>query len=234
MGGKFWNTPVRYKLVFETGNTVEQCNIILEGICSGGNHSCNDCVGSHWMDRESAVWDDCLGSTMLGGDGHRYAMGYGHPNMASAVLFFWTIMYFVVKRRLTVWNVVFGIAVNYWLYTYTGSRTSFLLTLLVLPLMWCLDKYFKRIWQKLFLLAAAFLPVGNVLLQICYRPESTVYSIFNKLLSGRIGLGHDGFYNFGVLFFGQTIVWNSSGTEYNIVDNAYMYILVSFETIFIF
>lgn len=178
----------------------------------------------------SVVW----GSTIMQGAGKfRYDLGFGHPNTASGIFLFLTMMYLCTKKNIKIIQVIIGIILNYLLYMQTGSRTSLLLTVIFLPFIYFINhkRNFTRFWKYSFIAASIAIPLIAMLAQIFYDPSNKLYNYINYLLSDRIQLGHDGFFEFGFTLFGQSINYYA-GTRYQFVDCSYMRALLDFGLIF--
>lgn len=172
-------------------------------------------------------------STMISEDAvNRYNLGFIHPNTISAMVFFVTLTYMCLRRKCSLIELIIGLGINYMIYQKTGSRTSFLITLLFLPVMfWFLHKRrFQRYWKKIFTLSPVIIIISALMAQIFYNPANSVLSKINTMLSGRLELGHSGFWNYGVRLFGQKILWITGSNEmrmpYNYVDCSYLRILL--------
>lgn len=168
-------------------------------------------------------------------DKKRHDLGYFHPNSISAVVFFLSMMILCVKKNIKFWHIILGVLLNYLLYMRTGSRTSFLLAVSFLPFLWFMDrkKEFSKFWKKFFCLASIAIPIIAMAGQIFYNPSNEIYEKLNQALSGRIGLGHNGFFEFGGTLFGQQIVFVTDA-YYKLIDCAYMYFWVLLGGIFYF
>lgn len=177
------------------------------------------------------VWENTI--IVQGKDNQRHDLGFGHPNTASAMLLFLSIVYLYLRKNIKLIEMMIVIILNYLLYMKTGSRTSFLLTILFLPFMWFMDnqKSFSVFWKKVFTGASIGIPFIALFGQIFYNPSNAIYASINQALSGRIRLGHDGFFEFGLKIFGQPIIWRTD-TYYNLVDCAYMKILLDLGVVF--
>lgn len=163
----------------------------------------------------------------------RNTLGFGHPNTASAVVFFTTIIYMCVKNGCSFLEFIISFGINFMVYQKTGSRTCFIITIIFLPLMYWFanKKTFHKYWQVLLTVAPVIIILVAILMQIYYDPNNEFFVEINSLLSSRLQLGHQGFLDYGITLFGQSILWisdwnNEYGLPYNYVDSAYMRILL--------
>lgn len=177
----------------------------------------------------AVVW----AGTMLSEDSlGRYNLGFIHPNTASALVLFTTLIYMCIKKKCYFIDLVAVICVNYLVYQKTGSRTCFLITLVFLPLMyWFGNKLrLRKYWKVIFILSPLIIILTATFAQIFYTEDNLLLAKINQMLSGRLGLGHRGFLDYGVTLFGQKTLWvtndNPYGLPYNYVDSAYMRILL--------
>ncbi len=195
--------------------------VITISICTG--ILSNEAVGF-------AVWSD----TMINGEfAERNTLGFGHPNKASAIVFFATMVYMCIRNKCSFLELVISFGINFMVYQKTGSRTCFLIIIIFLPLMYWFSnkKKFQKYWQVLFTIASLIIILTATLMQIYYDPNNAFFVEINSLLSSRLQLGHQGFLDYGITLFGQDIFWitdwnNEYGLPYNYVDSAYMRVLL--------
>lgn len=163
----------------------------------------------------------------------RYNLGFGHPNTASAVVFFTTMLYMCIRNKCSFLELLISFGINFMVYQNTGSRTCFLITIVFLPLMYCFvnKRALQKCWQMFFMIASVIIVLGSTFMQIFYDPNNETLAELDSMLSRRLWLGHQGLLDYGITLFGQNILWindpnNEYGLPYNIVDSAYMKILL--------
>lgn len=163
----------------------------------------------------------------------RNTLGFLHPNTASAVVFFTTIIYMCMRNTCSFLEFIISFGINFMVYQKTGSRTCFIIIIIFLPLMYWFanKKTFHKYWQVLFTVAPIIIILVAILMQVCYDPNNEFFVEINSLLSSRLQLGHQGFLDYGITLFGQSILWisdwnNEYGLPYNYVDSAYMRVLL--------
>ena len=74
------------------------------------------------------------------GDVHtiRYALGYGQPNATHYTLFVICVLLFLSYRNLKTWVFVLFELYNVFIFSYTNSRTGFLMTSLLILCVWAI------------------------------------------------------------------------------------------------
>lgn len=119
------------------------------------------------------------------GDVHtiRYALGYGQPNATHYTLFVICVLLFLAYRNLKTWIFVLFELYNIFIFSYTNSRTGFLMTSLLILCVWAIK---SRTVYRLFCFFGKPLCYSYVMLAIF--SFATPYFI-NKILSRYAGLG---------------------------------------------
>lgn len=170
----------------------------------------------------------------------RNAIGYFYPSHAASALLYTVLLFcYVFKQRLKVWHIVLIELLNYWQYCQTDSRTGFVLVL-VIPVAFYLLKYLKKdifgtVLGNILSMAFPISLVVSLFTSLAYHPTGN-WQKLNSFLSGRLQLGHDALYDYGVHLFGQKIEWIGYGGlghsvqelkgTYNYVDCSYIKILL--------
>jgi len=174
----------------------------------------------------SFVWQE---TAMDLSDLMRYDLGYYHPNTVSGIVLFFSFMLICYWKRCSLFTFCLCMIANYWVYQYTGSRTSFLVFVICLPIMfWFTHKRrIQKIWKVLLIVSPLILSMLAVLISIFYDPTVEWMYELDTLLSSRLRLGQTAFEEYGFLAFGQKIDWvNTSWENYNYVDSSYMRLLL--------
>lgn len=180
----------------------------------------------------SIVWSETMISDEFT---QRYTLGFGHPNTASSIVLFVTMIYMCMRNKCSFLEFVIGFGINFMVYQKTGSRTCFIIAIIFLPLMYWFanKKKFQGYWQVLLTIAPIIIILTATLMQVFYNPNNELFVEIDTLLSSRLRLGHQGFLDYGITLFGQNIFWvgmynidNEYGFSYNYVDSAYMRILL--------
>ena len=163
----------------------------------------------------------------------RYNLGFSHPNVASGVVLFSTLVYMCLRNRCSLAELFIALTVNYLVYQKTGSRTCFLMILVFLPFMYWFSnkKNMQKYWRVLLTIAPVIIILTAVFAQIFYNENNALLAKINTLLSGRLNLGHGGWLKYGITLFGQKITWivnlgGEQGRPYDYVDSAYMRVLL--------
>lgn len=119
------------------------------------------------------------------GDVHtiRYALGYGQPNATHYTLFVICVLLFLSYRNLKTWVFVLFELYNVFIFSYTNSRTGFLMTSLLILCVWAIK---SRITHRLF--SSLGKPLSYSYVALAVFSFATPYYI-NVILSRYAGLG---------------------------------------------
>lgn len=177
----------------------------------------------------------------------RYGIGFRYPLYSACFLFNITglVLYVGGERLKWRWSVVL-VAVNYWIFTQTDSRLSFYLSLLMIAVFGLLKlrpNFFnhKRILCWAMILSFAFCFCISVYFTIVYDSSVVWQGQLNKILGGRLRLGHSSLLQSGVSLFGQRLELSGAGLDafglrnpapYNYVDSFYIQVLQRYGIIF--
>ena len=180
--------------------------------------------------------------------GHtRYALGSIWCTDYSAKIFFLLLVCLYLYSKKMKWFHWIGIiAICSTVFTFTFGKLDYSCMLLAIAVFffheWMQKNSgkLKEKWEVLLeKLAVLFTPCAVLLMTVItlvYTPSNSVLFKMNKMLSGRLGLGHNAFSNIKFNMIGQDIVWvgmgyisNDSVPEgYNFVDCSYLNILFTF------
>ena len=77
----------------------------------------------------------------------RYALGYGQPNATHYTLFVIYVLLFLSYKNLKTWMFILLELYNVFIFSYTNSRTGFLMTSLLVLCVWAIkSKVIYKIW----------------------------------------------------------------------------------------
>ena len=187
-----------------------------------------------------------LENQVLSIERNRYNLGFNWVTLAPIYLLFITIGVVNLRReRITLFEIALLEGISYFLYSWTDTRLSFLLTTCVLLFItfeklilgnrWIVFRKLRSVaWVFPFLLCGmAFL------IQFLYKPGIPSWDAINKILSGRLAWAKDSFETLPTTIFGQKIQWHGfslsegvlsggSAYEYNNVDCSYFRVFFDF------
>ncbi len=171
----------------------------------------------------------------------RYSLGYYHPNNLFAQVFaFCVALLLVYHDRLKIKHYIFLVLNIFCFGILTQSRTGILiLSLMVLMILMRRTKLFKSkivkyIMQYSYVLCFGFSLIGMGL----FLQGKTFFVALNNLITGRFSFAARAFENNGVTLLGQNITYLStydvrgSSESAVIVDNYYVYILITWGVIY--
>ena len=162
----------------------------------------------------------------------RHSLGFKYAAFISNYCFYSTLYYIYIKKdKMKNIMLILFAAINIIVFKFCDTKSAFSLAMLALIITLLVNnvKYFKqyKYWYKNFLVVLPIiLPLFIVFISIFYNPEISFLAKFDKILSGRLKLGHSALFTYGVKFFGQYIKFSST-ENYNIVDSAFvLYLLI--------
>ncbi|SHI99021.1 hypothetical protein SAMN02745229_03940 [Butyrivibrio fibrisolvens DSM 3071] len=171
----------------------------------------------------------------------RYSLGYYHPNNLFAQFFALCVGLFVIKRaHLNIKTYIFLLVIDVILGVLTQSRTGMVILSLNIILFAFINN--KRLKRKIFAFIFSYIYLIcffiSVLGIIMFSLSNNAFVQLNVLLSGRLDFSNRVFSTYGVKLFGQVIEYSSTlnARQNNslavVVDNCYIYFLVSYGLIF--
>ena len=175
----------------------------------------------------------------------RHSLGYEYCGYPAHLLFFMTMMWVCIRKKVYFCDTVLLLAANYVMYFFTDSRTDFYLAVLFLVgvFFWTRDfhakaiNYFRNFVTKFcFLILAS----GSILVHMFYQPAHEGMQRLNQILNGRLQLGYDAISQYGFSLFGEKIRWFGQGSlkadptrVYNYVGCSFLKELLSYGLIFL-
>lgn len=179
----------------------------------------------------------------------RYFIGFRYALFSSTIMTNITILWCNLKKeKISIFELIFLLIVNYWIFLNTDSRLTFFTTLVVL-LITIIYKYYQSLFKILEKLSIFLIPSYlysffiSFYLSYYYDPSIEWQYRLNEILGTRLHLGYKSLTNYGFSFFGQSIKWVGSGLDaygnrstlsYNYVDSLYIQILQKYGIIFTF
>lgn len=150
------------------------------------------------------------------GDIHRYSLGIDYSTDFSAYVFYLCLAYCYLnyhKMNWQKWLALVGIDIV--MYLITNTRLDALLILMIIPVMLVIScpingKIHKFIVSSFWYLNIIF-PYIFVLLTYYFTFDKPWMVKLNRILSGRLTYGEEGFEKYGVTLFGKKIVENGWG-----------------------
>ncbi|WP_446455138.1 glycosyltransferase [Tuanshanicoccus yangjingiae] len=168
----------------------------------------------------------------------RYAFGIGYPTDFSGLIFY---IYGIFSYLLPIkqWKkIVLGVSLAALVFFFVDARLDTILILVLLGAMVVVKpKHFNgKIANLLPFLPLIYLIV-SLLMAYCYNSEIQLYAILDKVLSGRLQLGHNSLMTYPIKAFGQIVEMNGYGNfnpnlPYSFIDNAYIQMVLRFGWVY--
>ncbi|MBO4688257.1 MAG: hypothetical protein J5636_07060 [Clostridiales bacterium] len=169
----------------------------------------------------------------------RYALGTIYCTDFSARVFYLLLLFLLLfYTRLRIPYILGFVGLSVAVFIPTFGKLGFACSLLVL-LIFGIHMYverhekspaaawWKKAWAKIGLLSMPVAAVVMILLSYFYSPDNRFTSLVDKVITGRLALGRNGFAEFGVTVFGQSVVYRGAYVteNYNVVDCSYLHML---------
>ena len=175
----------------------------------------------------------------------RHSFGYDYCAYPAHILLFITLIWFCIRKKIRIPELLLFSGLNYLMYLYTETRTDFYLSLLSICGFGILckdyqNKWFKRIRNWITCWGFAVFAVLSILLHYFYNPDNPLMDRLNRALSQRLWLGSEAIKTYGFSLLGKAIRWIGQGSVkknpdliYNYVDCSFLKETLSYGIIFI-
>lgn len=156
-----------------------------------------------------------LTNSRTGDPGVRFALGMVYPTDFAARAFYLQLFYVVYRKfHLSLPELIACLGFTMTIYFLTDTRLDLVLMLLTL----IMSAFYKHIIRFIKSIGSNYLSIFGVLsilviiaLTYLYQPNSFIFKVFNKVLSGRLEYGHTAFVKYNVTMFGQFVQQNGNG-----------------------
>lgn len=156
-----------------------------------------------------------------GGFENRFSLGFEHPNTLHLSLFLAVCMYvFCKKKKISKMNLLILGLLNVFIFSYSKSRTGFVLTFLLLFLS-IAEPVFKRVFSKSFykLPILCFLVCIIISFGVSYMYNGNpILTVLNNVLNNRIAYANYYLTHYSISLFGYSDVMQDINA---ISDNSY-------------
>ena len=172
---------------------------------------------------------------------NRYSIGFDYAtNPANYFLAITLIFIYLRKDNFSLMEATVIIGISFMLFIITDTKWAFVCTVIAsisaILLKLLRDSILVKIFQKLTILSVPLCAACIGILVFIYHTGKypVIYKI-NEILSGRLRLALDAINNFGLSWWGKTIIWSTGyaeGVAYNYVDSSYLQLLLNHGIIF--
>lgn len=179
---------------------------------------------------------------------NRHSLGYVYPSYIASIFFYMVLAYmYIRKEKLHLLETIMIGVLNCIIFVLTDSKTSFVLTFLVIVVFFTL-KYYKKelknnlISKLLYSYSVFGIAIISIVTCIVYNDENNFLVKINSFINNRLIMGHNALLEHGVTLFGERIRWVGFGglgyttsalkEEYNFVDCSYVKVLLDYGIIF--
>lgn len=162
-----------------------------------------------------------------GGNSIRYSLGYGHPNTLHMTFFILVALY-IYNRYDKLKNIeyIVLIALNFFIYHFSVSRTGMIITLLLIVLTIVSKLKFKAI-QNIIIKIPVIIFIALLLISfitgLLYEKVDIMDEV-NKLFNGRVAYSNYYLETYGFSLFGHNIQNDRNA----LLDNGYLYMYIQF------
>lgn len=161
-------------------------------------------------------------------DRARYTFEMFHPNIFPMRIFIFLTLFFMVRDKVNVFGFFILLVMVFFVYSFSYSRTSFFLSILLILAMYINQIYSLvrvRIFRWIMKISVVIFPFMSIFAMVNYHNYDILY-VFNRLLSERIRLSYEAYDLFGLAFIPRDMRVLIS--ENNIViDNLYVSLSLS-------
>ncbi len=180
---------------------------------------------------------------------NRTYMGFRYALYSQTILFNISLCYvYCCKNKLTLLKVIFLIAINYLLYTFTNARLSVFMSVSAIVILYIYYKHpssfsSKKLVWKLIIFIFPICAFVSIYTTYNYNPNNEKLVYLNQILGGRLNLGKNSFSEYPINFFGNDTEFigggldvngNISTKKFNFVDCLYINMLEKYGIIFNF
>lgn len=180
--------------------------------------------------------------------GHiRHTFFFFHPNTFSNYLF-WTYMMFAYldfnNKKMRKYIVVIAVLLSIFVFLYSMSKNAsvfFLISIVFFYIFHNVKIQNNQLFQYLNVLLFSICLFVSFLFLFNYGKEGifgTIINSINSVTSGRIKLGHDYFFEYGVNVFGMLMTntrnLSAANVESVVIDNWYYYMVIRLGLVFTF
>lgn len=168
------------------------------------------------------------------GDIYRYSLGVDYPTDLAAYVFYLCLAYCYLNchnMNWPKWLALIGIDIV--MYLITNTRVDAFLILMIIPVMLIvsgsINSKFKKFVVSSFWYLNIIFPYVFVLLTYYFTFNKPWMVKANRLLSGRLTYGEEGFEKYGVTLFGRKITehgWGGSKGLHMMKDNPFNYFYI--------
>ena len=170
----------------------------------------------------------------------RFSLGFVHPNSTGAAfLSFLFLVFLTFGQKLKVWLIFLLLGALLVMNYYVDSRTVFYLGLMLFGyvLLDKLNEKGSRLLRKLTELTALVTPllllIFSYVTAYFFNPEISTFQMLNRLLSSRLTLSHRFVMEYPLRPFGQVVHFYITETEWNVLDNGYLNVMLNLGIIYI-
>lgn len=168
------------------------------------------------------------------GDIYRYSFGIDYPTDLAAYIFYLCLAYCYLNYQKLNWQRWLGIVlVDILMYFITNTRVDAILILLIIPVVLLTKQPIKGKVRKFtvssFWYLSIIFPYAYVLLTYYFNMHNPVMHLFDKLLSGRLIYGAQGFEKYGITLFGNKIIehgWGGAKGLHMMQNNPFGYFFI--------
>lgn len=184
--------------------------------------------------------------TLEVGRGIRNSFGIVYPtDFASHVLFIILSFMIAYEEKLNIFYSALGIVIAAVVYFFCNTRVDCICMVLAcvgIPIIKALKKKnvpagLKKICARICTWSMPAAAAVMIFLSAIYTPSSPLLFRLDKIINGRLSLGREGFDQYPVTFFGQSVDLRGAGgytaqrDDYFFLDCSYMYCLLKFGII---
>lgn len=158
----------------------------------------------------------------------RYSLGFGHPNSLHLALFILISLYLYCRyEKFKLYDIIFLFTLNAFIYMYSGSRTGFVLSIiLILLTLFSKNQKIKSVLLKLPIPLLLTIVIFSFCTALLYNRIDFMYKL-NTIFNGRIAYSNYYLTNYGFSLFGKNILNDKNA----LFDNGYIFLYIQYGLI---
>ena len=167
------------------------------------------------------------------------SFGFAYYHVVPYTFFYLVMDYlYLRKNRIKIYNLVIILVINLLLYKTTGLRLIYYLNYITVLLFLILVNFDlfslkKKVATRISMMIFPAFFALTIWINWIYTPSNLTLMYLNRMLSGRLYLGHEAFNRYSLKLFGQIIRTVSGGWDvYFYIDSGFLYALLGYGIIF--
>ncbi|MBQ4406171.1 MAG: hypothetical protein II852_04080 [Bacteroidales bacterium] len=168
---------------------------------------------------------------------NRYCFGYNWPTATAAHVTYLNIMWFYLRKGILkkIDYIIIGVSI-WFVMSFCDARTDMVCMFLIVMISIYYRYRVNYSWVEKKLLSYSVPICAFIFIFLTYQyqqSDSEFYKMLNVITSGRLKLGADALFSYGVKIFGQEYIQHGGvSDDYNFIDCSYLVWLIIYGALF--